>query len=101
MQLFLRTLSMKVKHLMKLMSLFTLLTLFCGAVLANPVIPVPTRPQRPTFTPQAPKLKATGFIMMDAASGRILAEKDSDKRMPPASLTKLMTMEDSLTKRIL
>lgn len=62
------------------------------ATLANPVIPVPTQPQQPTFTPGIPKLDATGYILMDATSGKILAEKDADKRMPPASLTKLMSM---------
>ncbi len=60
--------------------------------LANPVIPVPTQPQQPTFTPGVPKLDATGYILMDATSGKMLAEKESDTRMPPASLTKLMSM---------
>ncbi len=60
---------------------------------ANPVIPVPTQPQQqPIFTPSAPNLNATGYILMDASSGKILAQKDADKRMPPASLTKLMSM---------
>ena len=80
------------KVIMKLVSLFTLLTVFCGSVLANPVIPIPTQPQQPSFTPSAPNLNATGFIMLDGTSGRILTEKNSDQRMPPASLTKLMTM---------
>jgi D-alanyl-D-alanine carboxypeptidase (penicillin-binding protein 5/6) len=83
---------MNVKRLTKLLTLLTLLTAFCGSVLANPVIPIPTQPQQPSFTPSAPNLSATGFIMMDATSGRILTEKNSDQRMPPASLTKLMTM---------
>lgn len=83
---------MKVRCSMKLMSFVTVLALFCGNVLANPVIPIPTQPSQPTFTPSAPNLTATGYIMMDATSGRILTEKNSDQRMPPASLTKLMTM---------
>lgn len=62
------------------------------ASFANPVIPVPTQPQQPTFTPAAPNLDATGYILIDAASGKILAEKNADNRMPPASLTKLMTL---------
>lgn len=60
--------------------------------IANPVIPVPTSPQQPIFTPGIPKLDATSYILMDATSGKILAEKDADKRLPPASLTKLMSM---------
>ncbi|MBV9575115.1 MAG: D-alanyl-D-alanine carboxypeptidase [Gammaproteobacteria bacterium] len=59
---------------------------------ANPIIPVPTQPEQPTFMPSSPNLDATGYILMDATSGKILAEKDADKRMPPASLTKLMSM---------
>ncbi len=61
---------------------------------ANPVIPVPTQPQQAntTFTPSAPNLNATGYILMDASSGKILAQKNADQRMPPASLTKLMSL---------
>jgi D-alanyl-D-alanine carboxypeptidase (penicillin-binding protein 5/6) len=65
---------------------------FCGEVLANPVIPIPTQPQQPSFIPSVPNLSATGFILMDAMSGRVLAEKDADTRMAPASLTKLMSL---------
>lgn len=61
-------------------------------VLANPVIPVPTQPQQATFTPGAPNLEATGYILLDGTSGKILAQKDADTRMPPASLTKLMSL---------
>jgi D-alanyl-D-alanine carboxypeptidase (penicillin-binding protein 5/6) len=91
-QLLLKDTYMKVKSLAKLISLTALVTLFCSNVLANPVIPIPTQPQQPSFTPSAPNLNATGFIMMDGTSGRTLAEKNSNQRMPPASLTKLMTM---------
>ena len=59
--------------------------------LANPVIPIPSQPQ-PIITPSTPNINAQGFILMDANSGKILAEKNSDARMAPASLTKLMTM---------
>lgn len=60
--------------------------------LANPIIPVPTQPQQAVFTPTAPDLNATGYILIDVNSGKIIAEKNSDTRMPPASLTKLMSM---------
>ncbi|HTM63730.1 MAG TPA: D-alanyl-D-alanine carboxypeptidase family protein [Gammaproteobacteria bacterium] len=84
---------MNAKRLMKTMSLITLLTVTTGSVLANPVIPIPTQPnQQLSFTPSAPNLTATGYILMDGTSGRTLTEKNSDQRMPPASLTKLMTM---------
>jgi serine-type D-Ala-D-Ala carboxypeptidase (penicillin-binding protein 5/6) len=69
-----------------------MLVLFGTAVFANPVIPIPTQPQQPSFTPGAPNLDATGYVLLDATSGKILAEKNSSQRMPPASLTKLMSM---------
>ncbi len=59
---------------------------------ANPVIPVPTQPQQPNYTPGPPSLAASGYILMDATSGKIIAEKNSDTKMPPASLTKLMSL---------
>jgi D-alanyl-D-alanine carboxypeptidase (penicillin-binding protein 5/6) len=62
------------------------------ALFANPVIPIPTQPQPPTIAPSAPNIDAKGYILMDAYSGKILAEKNADMRMAPASLTKLITM---------
>lgn len=39
-----------------------------------------------------PAIEAEGAILMDASSGKILYAKDENKRWPPASITKLMTM---------
>ncbi|WP_158773001.1 D-alanyl-D-alanine carboxypeptidase family protein [Cobetia sp. L2A1] len=44
-----------------------------------------------TLIPAAPQLAASSWILMDANSGRILVEHNSDQRLPPASLTKMMT----------
>lgn len=41
--------------------------------------------------PAAPQLPAKAYILIDADSGAVLAEKDVDVRLHPASLTKLMT----------
>jgi D-alanyl-D-alanine carboxypeptidase (penicillin-binding protein 5/6) len=41
--------------------------------------------------PPPPSLAATAWILVDQASGRMLAGKDVDVRVEPASLTKLMT----------
>ncbi len=41
--------------------------------------------------PDPPALKAESFYLVDFESGRVLAEKDPDKRVEPASITKLMT----------
>lgn len=59
---------------------------------ANPVIPVAGAPQQPSFTPSSPNIDASGYVLMDVASGKIIAESNADKRMPPASLTKLMSL---------
>lgn len=41
--------------------------------------------------PDPPSLKVDSFYLVDFESGQVLAEKDSDKRVEPASITKLMT----------
>ena len=41
--------------------------------------------------PPPPAIEARAFILMDAKSGRILAEQNADDRLEPASLTKIMT----------
>lgn len=41
--------------------------------------------------PAPPQLQATGWILMDAATGAVLAEHNADERLPPASLAKIMT----------
>jgi D-alanyl-D-alanine carboxypeptidase (penicillin-binding protein 5/6) len=48
-------------------------------------------PQPQTVIPSPPQIAAKSWILMDADSGRILAEHNADERLPPASLTKLMT----------
>ncbi len=43
-------------------------------------------------TPAPPLLQASSYFLQDFNSGRILAEKNADEVMPPASLTKIMTV---------
>ena len=45
----------------------------------------------PSPVPSPPKLAAKSFLLIDANSGRVLAEKNIDKKIEPASITKLMT----------
>lgn len=59
--------------------LFVISLLACTWVQASAVIPAP------------PILAAKAYILIDADSGKIIAEKGADDRLPPASLTKLMT----------
>ena len=49
----------------------------------------PTARAEVTIPP--PDIKAKGYILVDFASGSVLAEKNADKRLEPASLTKIMT----------
>ncbi|RLA19754.1 MAG: serine-type D-Ala-D-Ala carboxypeptidase [Gammaproteobacteria bacterium] len=44
-----------------------------------------------TPIPAAPRIAASGFFLQDFNSGKVLAEKNSEQRLPPASLTKIMT----------
>lgn len=45
----------------------------------------------PTVIPAMPELAAKSYVLMDAASGKVLVEHNGDEQLPPASLTKLMT----------
>jgi D-alanyl-D-alanine carboxypeptidase (penicillin-binding protein 5/6) len=49
------------------------------AVASTPVVPAP------------PQLAAKSYVLIDAASGKVLVEHNAAERLPPASLTKLMT----------
>lgn len=52
----------------------------------------PARAQdQKTLIPSPPKVAASSYILMDARSGRVIVEENSDERLPPASLTKMMT----------
>lgn len=71
----------KIRHT----SLFGLLALFMFAVktvtAADNILIVPS-----------PKIAATSYLLQDFNSGKILAEKNADQPLAPASLTKIMTV---------
>lgn len=48
---------------------------------ANAAVPIPA----------APKVAAKNYIVVDAYSGRVLAEKEADIQVEPASITKMMS----------
>lgn len=55
--------------------------------------PTPSyNPGTPIITPTPPALNAKAYILIDANSGKIIAEKNSDQKLAPASLTKIMTL---------
>ncbi|WP_168388265.1 serine hydrolase [Zobellella endophytica] len=41
--------------------------------------------------PEPPAIAATSYVLMDYASGQVLVSEKADERLPPASLTKMMT----------
>ncbi|MGB1950521.1 MAG: D-alanyl-D-alanine carboxypeptidase family protein [Marinobacter sp.] len=41
--------------------------------------------------PSPPQVAASSYILMDPLSGKILMDENSNERLPPASLTKMMT----------
>jgi len=45
----------------------------------------------PSGLPQRPAIKASALYMVELQSGRVLLEKNPSRRLPPASLTKIMT----------
>ena len=53
--------------------------------------PMPQTAQ-PLIIPAPPKLNAKNYVLMDVNSGKILASKNMNKRLAPASTTKLMTL---------
>ena len=60
------------------------LVLFFSVLIAPAVWSAP-------LVPPPPEVFAKSYVLMDAASGDVLAEHDGDTRLPPASLTKMMT----------
>ncbi len=43
------------------------------------------------LVPNPPTVNAKGYILMDFETGKVLAEKNADEQLNPASLTKMMT----------
>ncbi|HEX7342533.1 MAG TPA: D-alanyl-D-alanine carboxypeptidase family protein [Rhodanobacteraceae bacterium] len=59
------------------------------AAQSTPPVPVPQVPAIPV--PPPPSLNAKSWVLMDYATGRILASSNPDLRVQPASITKIMT----------
>ena len=62
------------------------ISLIFGLQLSTPALA-----QQSMLIPAAPNVAAEAYILIDADSGRVLIEHNADLRLPPASLTKLMT----------
>lgn len=68
-----------------------MLKIFKSLLIVSFVFVVTTSFAAITPNPTAPTVAAKSYILQDFASGRVLAEHDADQRLPPASITKLMT----------
>ena len=53
---------------------------FASSVMASPIV-----------VPDAPQIAAKGYVLMDYHSGKVLAQKEMNTKLSPASLTKMMT----------
>ncbi len=42
--------------------------------------------------PAAPQLSSSAYILIDADTGKVIVEHNADEQLPPASLTKMMTI---------
>lgn len=62
-----------------------------AAPAAAAAAPAPAPALGPDGIPGPPDVDAIAYILTDYMSGKVLAEHDADKRLEPASLTKLMT----------
>ena len=62
-----------------------------GLAQETPPSPTARVPQISVPTPEAPSIDAKSWVLMDDASGRILASKNPNERVKPASITKIMT----------
>ncbi|MCE3025422.1 MULTISPECIES: D-alanyl-D-alanine carboxypeptidase family protein [unclassified Salinicola] len=54
-------------------------------------MPEGSNPQPEQMIPSPPDLAASSWVLMDAATGQLLVNHNGDQRLPPASLTKMMT----------
>jgi len=74
--------------------LFSLaIILFSHITFAEPLSTNPAPlPLRVNIVPQAPVLNAKSYILVDKDNGVVLAQKESDLKVEPASITKMMTI---------
>ena len=84
---------MKKRFLPLLMALSLIFPTF--STFGEETVPVNTTADKTT---SAPSVTAETAVLMDAASGEVLYDKNADQKMYPASITKLMTLLLTLEK---
>lgn len=65
--------------------MFRLIALFFSFLVVSPLW------AEAVIIPKPPALNASSYVLMDAASGKVLVEHKANEQLPPASMTKLMT----------
>ncbi|WED22488.1 serine hydrolase [Vibrio sp. JC009] len=66
-------------------------TLLKSLLITTSVFAAGTAQAAPIVVPDAPQIAAKGYVLIDYNSGKVLAEKEKDTKLSPASLTKMMT----------
>jgi serine-type D-Ala-D-Ala carboxypeptidase (penicillin-binding protein 5/6) len=66
-------------------------TVFVGLAVAQAPAPAPAAPAVEMPVPPPPAIVGEAWLLMDHATGQVLAGEDIDARREPASLTKVMT----------
>ncbi|MGF2685967.1 D-alanyl-D-alanine carboxypeptidase family protein [Marinobacter sp. DUT-3] len=61
------------------------------AVLLLVLIPLGSAHAQTVLIPSPPQVAGSSYILMDPLSGRVIMDENSNERLPPASLTKMMT----------
>ena len=73
--------------------LYHLFSVSHAASLAElPTLPSNHNSAAPALIPTPPTIDAQAYMLVDVNSGKVLAENNADMRLPPASLTKIMTI---------
>ncbi|UYU33114.1 serine-type D-Ala-D-Ala carboxypeptidase [Siccibacter colletis] len=73
------------------MTFFSFLSTFRGVAASGALLLCMMPAAHAAEPPAPPQLEARAWILMDYASGKVLAEGNADEKLDPASLTKLMT----------
>lgn len=87
---------MKVSALVRVAALAAMTTVAAGLAFAQTPAALPQPGQLPPASdalpvPPPPEVTGTAWILMDAASGNVLAGENIDTQVAPASITKVMT----------
>ena len=87
---------MKVPALARAAALAAIATLVTGLAIAQPADAAAAHrtaaaPATALPVPPPPQITGTAWVLMDAASGNVLAGENYDQRVEPASITKVMT----------